>query len=876
MEDNQVLNDDNQSYDKVLSRSIKTEMESSFLDYAMSVIVSRALPDVRDGLKPVHRRIIYAMNDIGLHADKQYRKSATVVGEVLGKYHPHGDSSVYDAMVRMAQDFSTRYPLVDGHGNFGSLDGDEPAAMRYTEAKMSKIAMMLVENLKEDTIDWTDNFDAREKEPSVLPSRYPNLLANGASGIAVGMATNIPPHNLGELIDGVVALIKNPDITIKELNEEYIFGPDFPTGAYILGRSGIRSAFETGKGSIIMRAVSHIEQTKSGKNQIVVTEIPYQVNKANLILKIAEIVKDKKVEGITEIRDTSNRKGISIIIDLKKDANPEVVLNRLYKLTPLQSNFAVNSLSLVNGSPELLNLKQMLVYYLDHQREVIYRRTKFRYQQAYDRAHILEGLQIALDNIDRVIEIIRSSSNDPEAIQSLMSEFGLSEIQSKAIMDMRLGRLTGLAREKLDAELSTLHETMEYLQNILDNSYRVDEIIEEELLEIKAKFADKRRSEIITGDFDIEDEDLIPEESVVVTITKNGYIKRLPLDTYSVQNRGTQGKRGMSIHEDDEVEQLLTMSSHDYLLAFSNKGKVYRLKGYQVPEASRTGKGLPVINLLQIDGDEKILSLKTISEYSDDHYMAIVTKKGLVKRTPLSEFASINRNGKIAITLNEGDEFYKAIETNGKADLLIASSDGFVVKFNEEYVEVKYEGEDGTEKTKFVGLRPSGRTSMGSKGINLNPGAEVVGFASSLEGDLVFSITANGKGKVTSIDKYPLRARGGKGVKNIKITDKNGQLILVRCLNLDDDILISTTNGMVNRVSVSALNPLGRNTQGVNIINVKDDMVSSVSVVEKDLQGNDEDFSEEIVDLQDDSTIEDSTVETSEEESTSLDKEDLN
>jgi len=873
MEDNQLLNDDNQSYDKVLSRSIKTEMESSFLDYAMSVIVSRALPDVRDGLKPVHRRIIYAMNDIGLHADKQYRKSATVVGEVLGKYHPHGDSSVYDAMVRMAQDFSTRYPLVDGHGNFGSLDGDEPAAMRYTEAKMSKIAMMLVENLKEDTIDWTDNFDAREKEPTVLPSRYPNLLANGASGIAVGMATNIPPHNLGELIDGAVALIKNPDITIKELNENYIFGPDFPTGAYILGRSGIRSAFETGKGSIIMRAVSHIEQTKSGKNQIVVTEIPYQVNKTNLILKIAEIVKEKKIEGLTEIRDISNRNGIKIIIDLKKDANPEVVLNRLYKLTPLQSNFAVNSLSLVNGSPELLNLKQMLVYYLDHQREVILRRTKFRYKQAYDRAHILEGLQIALDNIDRVIEIIKSSSNDAEAIQSLKSEFDLSDIQGKAILDMRLGRLTGLARENIDSELATVHETMAYLQEILDNSYRLDQIIEEELLEIKNKYADKRRSQIITGDFDIEDEDLIPEESVVIMITKNGYVKRLPLDTYSVQNRGTQGKRGMSIHEDDEVEQLITMSSHAYLLAFSNKGKVYRLKGYQVPEASRTGKGLPVINLLQIDSDEKILSLKTISEFDDEHYMAVVTKKGLVKRTPLSEFSSINRNGKIAIKLNDGDEFYKAIETNGKADLIIASSNGYLVKFNEEYKEVEYEGEDGEIKTKFVGLRPSGRTSMGSKGITLTDGAEVVGFDSNLDGDYVFSITANGKGKVSSIDDYRLTKRGGKGVRTIKITEKNGELILVRCLSLDDDLLISTTNGMVNRVSVSSLRVMGRNTQGVNIINVKDDVVSSVSVVEKDLQGNDEDYNEEIVDLPNDSTLEDTPIETNEEESTSLDKE---
>lgn len=833
--------DNDDKYDKVVGINISNEMRTSFLDYAMSVIVSRALPDVKDGLKPVHRRIIHAMNSLGLYADKQYRKSATVVGEVLGKYHPHGDSSVYDAMVRMAQDFSFRYPLVNGHGNFGSIDGDEAAAMRYTEAKMSKISMMLVENINEDTVNFQDNYDGREQEPVVLPSRYPNLLANGASGIAVGMATNIPPHNLSELIDGLQALIVNPDITISELNEQYIFGPDFPTGALILGKSGIRKAFETGRGAIIMRAVSDIEEMRNGKKRIVVNEIPYQVNKANLVEKIAELAREKRIEGITDLRDESNRNGIRLVIELRKDVNAEVILNQLYKMTPLQSSFNVNSLSLVNGKPELLNLKQMLSYYLDHQIDVIVRRTKFRLKKAADRAHILEGLQIALDNIDRVIAIIRSSANDAEASQSLMAEFGLTEVQTKAILDMRLARLTGLAREKLEAELAELHETIKYLQDILDNHYRVLEIISEELNEIKAKYGDARRSQIIAGSFDLEDEDLIPQEEVIITLTSNGYVKRLPEDTYRIQNRGGRGIKGMATNEGDDVEQILTMSTHDYLLAFSNKGKVYRIKAYQVPEFNRTAKGLPIVNLLPLDEDESILTMMRVKEFDDERFMFFVTRNGVVKRTKLSEFESIRQNGKLAISLKDDDELLKVKLTDGTAEIFIGSSNGKLVRFDEEQVRIM------------------GRTASGVRGINLENDNKVVGVATSLEGDMILVISEKGYGKLSDVSEYRKSNRGAKGVKTMNITDKNGALIDLRAVFGDEDAIVSTTSGILIRISLDQVSKVGRNSIGVRIIKVDEGYsVSSLSIVNKN---DEEDEQEELTPTSTSDDIQEENVE---------------
>lgn len=813
-------------YDKVKDINITHEMKNSFLEYAMSVIVSRALPDVRDGLKPVHRRIIYAMNDLNLHADKQYRKSATVVGEVLGKYHPHGDSSVYDAMVRMAQDFSYRYPLVKGQGNFGSIDGDEAAAMRYTEAKMSKVAMTMVDNLDENTVDFEDNYDGREKEPSVLPSRIPNLLANGATGIAVGMATNIPPHNLGELIEGTIALIDNPEITIPELNEQYIMGPDFPTGALILGKSGIRKAFETGRGSVMQRAKVDINQSKTGKKSIIVKEIPYQVNKANLVEKIAELVRDKKIEGITALRDESSRAGIRIVIEVRKDANAEVLLNQLYKLTPLQTSFGVNSLALVDGQPKLLNLKEMLQHYLEHQIEVIERRTRFRLEKAQARAHILEGLKIALDNIDEIVKIIRESKIESEANETLRERFGLSEIQAKAILDMRMARLTGLAREKLEAELSDLHENIKYLTDILENHSRVLEIIKEELLEMKTKHADERRSEIVQGSFDLEDEDLIPVEKVMITLTSNGYIKRLPENTYKIQNRGGKGVKGITTNEGDDVNEIISMSTHDYLLAFSNKGKVYRIKGYQVPEYSRTAKGLPVVNLLPIEDDEVVLSLVCVDTFDKDEYMFFTTKNGIVKRVHLSEFDSIRQNGKIAISLKDDDELAAVKLTDGKSEIYIASSNGKLVRFDES------------------DIRIMGRTASGVRGISLEKGAKVVGVATSLEGSNLLVISEKGYGKLSTVDVYRKSKRGAKGVKTINITDKNGALMCMKAVNGDEDAIIATSSGIIIRLTLDQVNVVGRNSIGVRLIKVEDNhVVSTVSITEKD--DNEVDFNVE-------------------------------
>lgn len=812
-----VVDEEENKNSNVLDRSISKEMKESFLAYSMSVIVSRALPDVRDGLKPVHRRIIYAMDTLNLQAEKQYRKSATVVGEVLGKYHPHGDSSVYDAMVRMAQDFSFRYPLVKGQGNFGSIDGDDPAAMRYTEAKMSKLAMTMVDNINEDTVDFTENYDGRELEPTVLPARFPNLLANGATGIAVGMATNIPPHNLGELIDGCLAIIDNPEISIAELNENHIFGPDFPTGASIIGRSGIRKAYETGRGSIMVRAKASIEEKKNNRKRIVVTEIPYQVNKAMLTLKIASLVNEKKIEGISDIRDESNRDGIKLIIELKREVNAEVVLNQLYKYTALQSSFGVNSLSLVKGEPKLLNLKEMLSLYIEHQIEVIEKRTAFRLRKAKDRAHILEGLKIALDNIDRVIHIIRNSSSDNEANNALREEFALSEIQAKAILDMRLARLTGLARHKLEAELNELLENIAFLEGILASRQKVLDIIKDELLIVKEKHNDERRSEIVDAALDIEDEDLIPNECVIISLTDSGYIKRVPQDTYRLQNRGGKGIKGMSTEEGDDVSHIISMMSHEYLLLFTNQGKVYRIKGYQVPSASRTAKGLPIVNLIDLDEDEYIQTVISVEHFDDDHFMFFATRNGLVKRTVLSEFSSIRQNGKIAIKLKEGDELAFARMTDGHQEIYLGSSAGKLVRFDESTI------------------RPLSRNSSGVKGMNLDADITLVGLATSAQGDKIFTITENGYGKLSEAEHYRKSNRGAKGISTQTINEKTGKLVTLKAVEGNEDALIMTTQGVIIRISLNQINVIGRSSLGVRIIKLKDSQqVSALSIIKKD------------------------------------------
>ena len=680
---------------------ISKTMRESFLDYSMSVIVQRALPDVRDGLKPVHRRILYAMNDLGIVAGKPFKKSARIVGEVIGKYHPHGDTAVYDAMVRMAQDFSYRYELVQGHGNFGSMDGDGAAAMRYTEARMSKIAMEMMKDINKDTVDFDPNYDNEEVEPSVLPARFPNLLVNGSVGIAVGMATNIPPHNLSETIDAALAVMDQPDITIMELMENYIKGPDFPTGAMIIGRSGIKQAYETGRGAVVMRAKHKLEEMDNGKVRIVFYEIPYQVNKANLITKIADLVRDKVIDGITYLNDESNRDGIRIIVELRKDVQTDVVLNQLYRTTALQTSFGVNMLALHNGAPKLMNLKEVLSYYVDHQIDVTVRRTKFELKKAEDRAHILEGLRIALDHIDEIIHIIRSSNTDAIARATLMEKFALSEIQANAILEMRLKRLTGLERDKIENEYQELMILIADLRDILANHSRVLDIIRSELTEVKNRFGDERRTEISDAEIDMQDEDLIPEEDVVITMTTNGYIKRIPSDTYRTQNRGGRGIKGMSMNEDDIIELMITMSTHDHLLLFTNFGKVYRMKGFHIPNASRTAKGLPVVNLLNLDKDEKVEALVPVERESTAAYLFFVTKKGIVKRVPMSEFESIRQNGKIAITLREDDELLGVKQTTGSDDIIIAAANGKAVRFNEQDV------------------RAMGRNASGVKGFHL-------------------------------------------------------------------------------------------------------------------------------------------------------------
>ncbi|WRP06643.1 DNA gyrase subunit A [Rossellomorea aquimaris] len=797
--------------------NISSEMRSSFLDYAMSVIVSRALPDARDGLKPVHRRILYAMNDLGMTAEKAYKKSARIVGEVIGKYHPHGDSAVYDTMVRMAQDFNYRYMLVDGHGNFGSVDGDAAAAMRYTEARMSKISMELIRDINKDTIDYKDNYDGTEREPEVLPARFPNLLVNGSSGIAVGMATNIPPHNLGEVIDGILALSKDPDITIQELME-FIYGPDFPTAGLIVGRSGIRRAYETGKGSITMRARVEIEQKSNGKETIIVHQIPYQVNKARLIEKIADLVRDKKIDGITDLRDESDRNGMRIVIEVRKDANANVLLNNLYKQTALQTSFGINLLALVDGQPKVLNLKECLYHYLQHQRVVIRRRTEFELRKAEARAHILEGLRIALDHIDEIIALIRGSQTTELAKQGLMENFSLSDKQAQAILDMRLQRLTGLEREKIEDEYQELVKQIAELKAILADDEKVLEIIREELIEIKERFNDERRSEIVAGGIEnIEDEDLIPRENIVVSLTHNGYIKRLPVSTYRSQKRGGRGIQGMGTNDEDFVENLLTTSTHDTILFFTNKGKAYRAKGYEIPEFSRTAKGLPIINLLGVEKDEWINAMIRVEEFVDDWYLFFTTKQGISKRTPVSDFANIRTNGLIAINLRENDELISVKLTDGEKDMIIGTKKGMLIRFPE------------------TDVRSMGRTATGVKGINLSDDDIVVGMEILEEKSDVLVVTVNGYGKRTPASEYRVQTRGGKGLKTCNVTERNGELVSVKAVTGEEDLMIITAHGVLIRMDVNDISTTGRNTQGVKLIRLQEsEFVSTVAKVEKE------------------------------------------
>lgn len=808
-----------------ITKTIKT----AFLDYAMSVIVSRALPDVRDGLKPVQRRILYGMQELGSTSDKPYKKSARIVGDVMGKYHPHGDASIYEAMVRMAQDFSYRYMLVDGHGNFGSVDGDGAAAMRYTESRMSKIAMEMLRDINKNTIDYKDNYDGNEKEPAVLPARYPNLLVNGASGIAVGMATNIPPHQLGEIINGVLAVSENPAITTEELME-IIPGPDFPTGGIILGRSGIRQAYETGRGSIIIRAKVEIEEKASGKEVIVINELPYQVNKAKLIEKIAELVRDKKIDGITSLRDESDRNGMRVTIDVRKDANANVVLNNLYKQTAMQSSFGINTLALVNGQPQTLSLKECLYHYLEHQKEVIRRRTEFELKKAEDRAHILEGLRIALDHIDAIIALIRSSQTSDIAKRGLVDEFHLSERQAQAILDMRLQRLTGLERDKIEAEYNELQALIHKLRDILADEAKIIDIIHTELNEIRERFNDARRTEIIAGGAGmIEDEDLIPRENSVLTLTHNGYIKRLPANTYRSQRRGGRGVQGMNTHEDDFVEHLLYTSTHDTILFFTSKGKAFKAKGYEIPEYGRTAKGLPIVNLLNVDKGEYVTAMIRVPSYEEDAYFMFTTRTGVTKRTSLSQFANIRTNGLIAISLREDDELISVRLTDGKKEIVIGTHNGMLVRFNEQ------------------DIRPMGRTAGGVRGVRLKNDDFVVGMEILEPGQEVLVVTANGYGKRTPEDEYRLQTRGGVGIKTIQITDKNGPMAAVKTVTGEEDIMLITDNGMLIRMDVADISVIGRSTQGVRLIRLSDgEHVATVAKVEKEAPEEELEADEEV------------------------------
>lgn len=803
--------------------NISSEMREDFLSYSMSVIIDRALPDVKDGMKPVHRRVIWAMYDAGFTPDKQHVKSANIVGEVMGKYHPHGDTAIYDTMVRMAQPFSYRYPLVDGHGNFGSLDGDGAAAMRYTEARMSKISLELVSDIKKETIDWRDNYDARHKEPVVLPSRFPNLLVNGSMGIAVGMATNMPTHNLGESIDAIIAVMENPDISVVDLMN-IIPGPDFPTGGYIVGRSGIKSAYETGKGSIIMRSKVLIEDLPGNKHKLVIKEIPYLVNKQVMYDKIHELAKEKVIEGISDMKDLSNdRNGIRIEIELKKDVQAEVVLNQLYKLTPVQSSFGVNNNVLVNNVPMLLSLKEIINLYVDHQIDVIKRRTAYDLREDEKRAHILEGLKIALDNIDRIVEIIKTSRTDEEILAKFNDEFGIDDKQGEAILSMQLRRLSGLSYEKICAELDELYKEIIDLKDILANHSRVLDIIKTELTIIKDKYNDPRRTEIIDGDIDVDDEDLISVEDVIISLSSNGYIKRLPVNTYKTQNRGGRGIKGMTLNEDDIIDQNITMSTHDHLLLFTNKGKVYRVKGYKIPESSRNGKGIPVINIINIEKDEKVTALVPINrEWEIKGYLFFVTKNGLCKRVEAKEFESIRQSGKIAITMKDDDELVTVKPTLGDEEIIIAASNGKAVRFDER------------------GVRAMGRNASGVRGMNVD-GSTVIGACTSKEGAQILVVSKYGYGKKTPVEEYRITSRGAKGVKTININESNGELVALKAVNGDEDALIMRNDGVIIRISLSNVSTLGRVTKGVRLIKPEENTyVKTVTLMDHQDEENEE------------------------------------
>ena len=786
---------------RLIPVDLESEMKKSFISYAMAVIITRALPDVRDGLKPVHRRIIYAMHELGMTPDKPYRKSARIVGDVLGKYHPHGDSAVYDAMVRLAQDFSTRYMLVEGQGNFGSVDGDGAAAMRYTEARMSKIAQEMVADLDKETVDFVPNFDETLMQPSVMPCRYPNLLVNGSSGIAVGMATNIPPHNLGEVIDGVVCLIDNPQATLKDLME-HIKGPDFPTGGIIMGRQGIYEAYSTGRGRIVTRARTEIEQMSATRARIVVTEIPYMVNKARLVEKIAELVHERRIEGISDIRDESDRGGMRIVIELKKDVNAAVVLNYLYKHTQLQESFGAIMLALVDGEPKVLSLHQMLYHYLEHQKEVTTRRTRYDLDKAEARAHILEGLLKALDHIDEIVRTIRESESTNAARDALMARFDFSEKQAQAILDMRLARLTGLERERLQEEYAELEKTIAGLRAILADEQLLLSVVRGELLEVRRKYADERRTEIASVAEEIDPEDLIQEEDMVVTLTHFGYVKRLPTSTYRSQNRGGKGVSGMSTRDEDYAEQLLVMSTHEDLMFFTNRGRVYQIRCYEIPEAGRTARGTAIVNLLQLEGGEKVTAMIRIPAGAQESYLIMATRLGLIKKTALSEFQNLRRTGLIAIVLREDDELMGVELTDGEQQILLATRGGMAIRFGE--------GD----------IRAMGRVSMGVKSMDLAEGDEIVGLAVYEEGAHVLSVTENGYGKRTEIDDYRLQSRGGKGILAMKLSERSGKLAAQLIVHPDEDLMLITDDGVIIRLPVDGIPVLGRNTQGVRIMRV--------------------------------------------------------
>ncbi|MTI93886.1 MAG: DNA gyrase subunit A [Firmicutes bacterium] len=801
------------THGKILPRDVNTEMKQSYVDYAMSVIVGRALPDVRDGLKPVHRRILYAMNDLGLGAGKPYKKSARVVGEVLGKYHPHGDVALYDTMVRMAQDFSYRYPLVDGHGNFGSIDGDSAAAMRYTEVRMDKLASVMLQDIDKETVDYVPNFDETLEVPVCLPSRFPNLLVNGAAGIAVGMATNIPPHNLNESIDGVIALIDNPDVDSDGLME-YIKGPDFPTAGIILGRDGIKKAYNTGRGSVIVRGDVRIESNANGKQSLIITELPYLVNKARLIEKIAELVRDKKLEGITDLRDETDRHGIRVVIELRKDANPHVVLNKLYKNTQLQQSFGIIMLALVDNQPKVLSLRDLLWHYLEHQRDIIRRRTRYELRKAEERLHILEGFRVALDNLDQIIATIRKSKDVDEAREKLMTSFPLSRIQAQAILDMRLQRLTALERTKIEEEYNELKERVKRLKEILANPYLVDKVVREELLAIKEKFGDERRTKIVNKDGDIDVVDLIADEDVVITITHQGYIKRLPVTTYRSQLRGGRGITALTRREDDFVELMYITSTHQELLFFTNLGQVYKKKVYEIPESSRQARGTALVNLIQLRPQEKISAVIPIREFCEDQYLVMSTRKGYVKRTQLTQYETNLRSGLIGIKLDQGDELIGVQLTDGNQQLMLVTAKGLSIRFNE------------TE------IRTMGRVARGVRGINLAADDALVDMVYLRDNGHLLVVTERGFGKRTRLDEFRVQTRGGKGIKAINVTAKNGAVVVARLVTPGDDVMIVTAKGIMLRQKVDGISIIGRSTQGLTLIKLDtDDRVVAVARV---------------------------------------------